>query len=136
MKFNCPINTDAERVEAIAAYFPLLKEIRDRDLQNKIAQIYVNVLQDCEWDDVEAPCFGIHFQQQKLANHIRVTTGSAYAAAKLMNEYQRLDMDLDVVLGLGLLHDVAKFLEFEPDGNGGARYSSIGTYIQHGVAGA
>ena len=136
MKFNCSVETAAERVEAIAGLFPILKEISDPDLMQKIANVYVRVLQDCKWDSVEDACFNPTFPQQKLVNHIRVTTYSAYATAKYMNEFQQLDMDLDTVLFLGLMHDVCKFLEFEPDNNGGARVSEIGENLQHGVIGA
>ena len=136
MKFERPIDTPQERIDVIASYFPLLLEIQNNQLKEQIAEVYVRVLQDCKWEHVEDACFNPHFQQQKLANHIRVTTGSAYATAKLMNEYQDLGMDLDVVLGIGLLHDVSKFLEFEPDDIQGARMSSLGTHIQHGVIGA
>lgn len=136
MRFEYSINTPQEYVDTIAAYLPLLLEIQDEDLKQKIAQIYVHVLQDCKWERVEDACFNPHFQQQKLIDHIRVTTGSAYAAAKLMNTYQGLELDLNVVLGLGLLHDVSKFLEFEPDPQMGAKMSSLGNHIQHGVVGA
>lgn len=136
MKFDSPVNTTKECIEAIAAYLPLLCEIKDLDLRGKIAEIYVNVLRDCKWEYVEAACFNPDFQQQKLINHIRVTTEAAYLTAKLMNQYQGLGLDTDTVLGLGLLHDVSKFLEFEPDEEHGARVSSLGKSIQHGVTGA
>jgi putative nucleotidyltransferase with HDIG domain len=136
MKFQCPISTPEEKIEAVATYLPIIREIQSEDLKRKIAEVYVNIWQDCPWESPEDACFGIAFQQQKVINHIRVVTGSAYAAANLINEYQDLGMDLDTVLGLGLLHDVSKFLEFEPDGKGRAEYSEIGRNIQHGVAGA
>ena len=136
MKFDRPVGTAEERIEAIAAYLPLLREIKDAELQGRIAEVYVRILEDCKWESVEAACFNPDFQQQKLINHIRVTTEATYTAAELMNKYQGLELDTDIVLGLGLLHDVSKFLEFEPDEAHGARVSSLGKNIQHGVTGA
>ena len=37
---------------------------------------------------------------------------------------------------IGLLHDVSKLLEYEPDGKGGYQRSSIGEKLQHGFYGA
>jgi putative nucleotidyltransferase with HDIG domain len=65
-----------------------------------------------------------------------VTTEGTYQVAKLMNEYQNMNLDLDMCIVLGMLHDVSKYLEFEPDGQGGVRRSEIGKNIQHGVIGA
>lgn len=136
MNFQFQTGSAEEKTRAVSQFLPILQQVGDHQLRDRIAEVYVNVLQDSNWERVEDACFGIHFQQQKVVDHIRVVTESAYTAAKLMNQYQNLGLDLDVVLGLGLLHDVSKFLEFEPDGEGGARYSPIGNNIQHGVAGA
>ena len=64
MKFDRPVGTAEERIEAIAAYLPLLREIKDAELQGRIAEVYVRILEDCKWESVEAPAFNPIFSSK------------------------------------------------------------------------
>lgn len=135
MKFK-PFADDAERIRAIAKYFPIIEEISDPELKLKTAKVWIRALENCGWDDLEDARFNKDVPEQSLANHIRATTEGTCHVAKAMNAYQNLGLDLDRVIILGLLHDVSKVLEFEPDGKGGSRHTELGKYVQHGFMGA
>ncbi len=136
MKFDRVFENDEQRIETIAEYFPVIRKIQDKELAAKTARVWIRVLEECQWEDLEDVVFGVKYPEQNLANHIRVTTEGSYEVARLMNQYQGMELDLDVVITLGLLHDVSKCLEFEPDGQGGGRYSEMGEKVQHGFYGA
>jgi putative nucleotidyltransferase with HDIG domain len=134
MKFQ-PFADDDARVEAIAKYFPIIEKINAAELRRKTARVWIRALSDCPWNDLDEACFGPAVPDQTLVDHILVTTEGAYELAVLMNRHQKIGLDLDLIIALGLLHDVSKVFEYEPDGEGG-RYSELGKKVQHGFMGA
>lgn len=135
MQFS-PFTDDDGRVKAIAKYFPIIEKIGDADLRRKTARVWVRALEECRWDAFEDARFNKDIPDQSLLGHIRVVTEGTYELAVLMNRYQNLGLDLDVIIVLGLLHDVSKVLEFEPDGKGGCKRTELGEKVQHGFMGA
>lgn len=93
-------------------------------------------MQECPWDDLNDAAFSVKYPNERLIAHIRVVTEGAYAVASLMNEHQNTGLDLDLIIALGLLHDVSKCLEYVPGGKNGAQYSEIGQKTQHAFYGA
>jgi hypothetical protein len=136
MKFGREFTDNQSYVDAISEYMPIIRLIASEKLRVQTAKVWVAVLKDCAWENVEGCRFGADYSDLSLIGHIRVTTEGTYQVAKLMNEYQNMNLDLDMCIVLGMLHDVSKYLEFEPDGQGGVRRSEIGKNIQHGVIGA
>ena len=131
-----PFADDDARVKAIAKYFPIIEKIGDADLRRKTARVWVRALEECKWNDLEDARFNKDIPGQSLADHVRVVTEGTRALAVVMNRYQNLGLDLDLIIVLGLLHDVSKVLEFEPGGEGGVRHTELGKKIQHGFMGA
>ncbi|MGA1793596.1 MAG: HD domain-containing protein [Thermoplasmatota archaeon] len=70
--------------------------------------------------------------------HTKAVTDGAIGLAKAqMGNYSNMpyDIDLDRLIAGGLLHDVGKLLEIEPDGIGGYRKSRSGSCIRHPISG-
>ncbi len=73
-----------------------------------------------------------------IAHTIAVTDGALALAKAQMDAYAALpyEIDLDRLIAGGLLHDVGKLLEIEPDGQGGFRKSLSGKYARHPISGS
>jgi len=77
---------------------------------------------------------GVNFVEHTIA----VTEGAAALGRAQAEAYAKLPyaIDFDRLYAGGLLHDVGKLLEIEPDGRGGFRKSLSGQYARHPVSGA
>lgn len=123
---------------------PLLAEIRDETLRAQVVDCWVAGCREGGWESVEAlrrmpftlltKTHGIDFVQ-----HTAAVTAGALALGRAMVEHQpRLpyEIDFDLLVAGGLLHDVGKLLEIEPDGQGGHRKSHSGRCARHPISGA
>jgi len=132
-------NKDIEKVFA-----DQLSRIQSQAVRDKVVEIYVEACKRGKWESVEelnkvpftllTDCKGINFFEHTIA----VTEG-AYALAKAkMDTYAKLpyEINMDRLVAGGLLHDVGKLMEIEPDGKGGYRKSHAGKCARHPISGA
>jgi putative nucleotidyltransferase with HDIG domain len=132
------------RTDVETLFSGVLDLIEDRDLREKTVAAWVLGCERGGWDSVEAlakmpftlltDCKGVTF----LEHTVSVTLG-AYALAKSqIDTYESVPypIDLDRVVAGGILHDVGKLVEIEPDGAGGYRKSRNGMCARHPISGA
>jgi len=124
-------------------FAPLLERIKDADLRRKVVACWVLGCQRGGWktvDDLKRMPFtlltdtcGVNFIEHTLA----VAEGAYGLAQAQEAAYANMPyaIDHDRLLAGGLLHDVGKLLEFEPDGAGGHRKSRSGTCARHPISG-
>ena len=121
----------------------ILDRIKDQDLRQKTVRAWVIACERGGWktlDDLKrvpftllTDCRGVSFIEHTIA----VTEG-AYGLARAQEAaYASMPyaIDYDRLLAGGLLHDVGKLLEFEPDGAGGYRKSRSGMCARHPISG-
>ncbi|MGZ7065943.1 MAG: HD domain-containing protein [Candidatus Aminicenantales bacterium] len=121
-----------------------LGRIQDLPLRAKVVKAFVLACERGGWPSVKelkkAPftlltdSLGISFVEHTVA----VTEGAAALGRAQAEAYARMPytIDFDRLYAGGLLHDVGKLLEIEPDGKGGFRKSLSGKYARHPVSGA
>jgi len=121
-----------------------LVRIKDEGLRAKVVETYVLACERGGWktvDDVLGIPFtlltethGVSFVEHTIA----VTEGAVALGRAQAGSYARLPyaIDFDRLYAGGLLHDVGKLLEIEPDGRGGFRKSLAGKHARHPVSGA
>ncbi|SBV97289.1 hypothetical protein KL86DPRO_11191 [uncultured delta proteobacterium] len=129
------MHTDSATLKRMTAILPLLGYLEDRGLAEKIARAWELAEERGGWDSLEQACFGPHLPKARLVDHVNAATESALRVCEIITKYQGIMFDTQLVVAIGLMHDVCKVLEYEPDGQGGARVSEIGKHLQHGVAG-
>lgn len=121
-----------------------LDAIRDKNLRDQVVQTFVLACERGNWKTTEeirrmpftllTDTHGIGFVE-----HIVAVTEGAVALGKVQAEnYQSLPykIDFDRLYSGGLLHDVGKLVEIEPDGKGGYHKSLSGKYARHPISGA
>jgi len=92
-------------------------------------------------DDLKAMPFTLLTRTHgiSLVDHtIAVTEGAVALVRAQMNAYPNMPyaVNMDRLIAGGLLHDVGKLVETEPDGKGGFRKSRKGMYARHPISGA
>jgi putative nucleotidyltransferase with HDIG domain len=103
--------------DALKRYFPIIKEITDQALREKVLDVYCDALEAGGWlpEDMERmpaslllPAGSVNFVE-----HTNAVTQTALAMHDAMKRVygERLQADRDVLLAGGLLHDVGKLLE-------------------------
>jgi len=121
-----------------------LSRIQSQAVRDKVVEIYIEACKRGKWESMEdirkvpftllTDCKGVNFLEHTIA----VTEG-AYALAKAkMDTYAKLpyEINMDRLVAGGLLHDVGKLMEIEPDGKGGYRKSHAGKCARHPISGA
>jgi putative nucleotidyltransferase with HDIG domain len=121
-----------------------LGRIKDPGLRAKVVKTFTLACGRGGWTsvaDMERMPFtlltdplGVSFVEHTIA----VTEGAAALGRAQTGAYAKLPyaIDFDRLYAGGLLHDVGKLLEIEPDGQGGFRKSLAGKYARHPVSGA
>jgi len=121
-----------------------LGRIPDRELRAKVVRTFVLACERGKWDTVEdlkrlpftllTDTHGVGFVEHTIA----VTEGAAALGRAQAEAYAKLPyaINFDRLYAGGLLHDVGKLLEIEPDGRGGYRKSRSGKFARHPVSGA
>jgi putative nucleotidyltransferase with HDIG domain len=121
-----------------------LDRIGDAKLRAKVVRTFVLACERGEWASVGdlkkmpftllTETHGVGFVEHTIA----VTEGAAGLGRAQIETYAGAPykIDFDRLYAGGLLHDVGKLLEIEPDGRGGFRKSLAGKYARHPISGA
>lgn len=127
-----------------ALFAKQLARIGDADLRAKVVKTFVLACERGNWGSVEdlkkmpftllTDPHGVGFVEHTIA----VTEGAAALGRAQAEAYAKMPyaIDFDRLYAGGILHDVGKLLEIEPDGKGGYRKSLAGQYARHPVSGA
>jgi putative nucleotidyltransferase with HDIG domain len=123
---------------------PWIERIDPESLREQVANVWLLALERSgyhtldEWRrlpfTLEVDCRGIGLIEHTLA----VTAGSVGLARAQADHYARMPypIDLNRLIAGGLLHDVGKVFELEPDGRGGYRKTRNGALVRHPFSGA
>lgn len=122
----------------------LADQIEDRALREKTLDVWVEAARRGNWTSIEdiqkmpfsqlTDCKGVNLLEHTMA----VTEGALGLARAQRDNYRQMPfpLDMDRLIAGGLLHDVGKLLETEPDGKGGWRMSLHGRCARHPISGA
>ena len=127
---------DLEKVNYIGQLFPLVNEIKNVSLRNKVIKVWLKVWGESKWDCIEVALFNpkVKFERCSLVEHVNFVTTAALDIGRLVQDIFRLSVNFDVLLAGALLHDVSKLVEFEPKGDGEQK-TDIGRQVTHAVYG-
>jgi putative nucleotidyltransferase with HDIG domain len=121
-----------------------LAKIQDAGLRAKVVDVWVEGAKRGGYQSVDqltgmpftllTNARGVNFIEHTIA----VTEGALALARAQQEAYRALPypIDIDRLVAGGLLHDVGKLLEIEPDGAGGYRKSRNGKCARHPISGA
>ncbi len=122
---------------------PWIGRIRDEELREKVVGVFEAALERSGYRKAGqfrkmpftllTDCRGVTFLEHTLA----VTAGAVGLAQAQSSHYAKMPyrIDMDRLIAAGLLHDVGKILEIEPDGKGGYRKSRSGMCLRHPLSG-
>ena len=121
-----------------------LDQISDPDIRGKVVQAWLIGCERGGWESVDdlkkmpftllTDTHGVNFIEHTIA----VTDGAVALANAQTETYAKMpyEIDMDRLVAGGILHDVGKLLEIEPDGSGGYRKSRSGMCARHPISGA
>jgi len=120
-----------------------LDSIKDERIRDMVVSTWLLGCEKGGWESVEelrkmpftllTDTHGVSFVEHTLA----VTDGAVGLARAQLENYSVIPyrIDMDRLIAGGLLHDVGKLLEIEPDGSGGYRKSRNGNCVRHPISG-
>ena len=110
--------------------FPLLNEIKDRDIKEKVKKCYEIAMKRGKWNSLREIPFTLLLENPySYVEHVNNVASMAYEIGKI----KKLNMD-NLIAG-AILHDIGKLLEYEKK-DGRVVKSNFGKHVRHPVAGA
>ena len=110
--------------------FPLIKEIKNEEMRNKVKKCIEIAMERGGWKDLtEIPFTLLIENAYNYVEHVNNVARMAYEIGKMKN------VDMDVLIAGAILHDVGKLLEYEKK-DGKIVKSKIGKYLRHPAIGA
>ena len=125
-------------------FHDLLGRIKNDKLRQQVVDTWLLGCQEGGWHSVAdllkmpftllTDTKGVNFIEHTIA----VTEGALALAKAQSDTYARMpyEVNSDRLIAGGLLHDVGKLVEAEPDGKGGYRISQSGKCARHPVSGS
>jgi hypothetical protein len=106
-----------QALETIARLFPELELIKNKNLRDKVAEIWVEIWHQSSWKTLEeVPINPEILPKYTLVNHTRAVTRNSVAIAKNLEDIHGVKVNVDHLVATSLLHDVSKLLEMEKSG--------------------
>ena len=128
-----PASSDDRRA-IVEEMFPELAEIEDDELREGVIQVWVTAMEENPNADPRTMPWGAYhddIHDELQLDHVRQVTQHAISIADTMLLHRPdLDLNPDVVVAAGLLHDVSKLYEMTGTGK---EFSEIGKLIPHPV---
>lgn len=125
-----------EKIDFIARDLPMIAQIKDKDLSQKVADVWLRTIELSPWESISDIPFSDKFPQRTLKEHVNATTEAALEVSRIFKKHHRMDFDEDFLIAFALIHDVDKALKYVKGEKGGIVVSEIGAKIQHGVMSA
>ena len=116
----------------IEAYFTELAWIQDKNLRNKVINVWKTAADQGNWNSLQEIPFTLLFENSGLlVDHTKRITALAYNVSNTRQE----TLNKDYLIAGALLHDVGKLLEYEMK-DGKIQKSAFGEKTRHPAAGA
>jgi putative nucleotidyltransferase with HDIG domain len=122
-------------------FFPEFNLIKDELLRNKAIAVWIEAIERGGWriDDLRRIPFTLLIPDcaVNIIDHTRSVTLTAIEAARVITNFNggRYEIDFDMLVCGGLLHDVGKILEYE-NHSGSIQRSPTGKLLRHPFSGA
>jgi len=114
----------------IVTQFPEIHKIHDRVLRGHVIDVWLLAMKRGGWEKIENIPFTLLMRTKRtLVEHTRAVTRMAMSVAR-----ERHDMNMDIVIAGGLVHDVGKLLEYAQKKRQFVK-SEYGKHIRHPISG-
>ena len=110
---------------------PQIEQIQNAEWKEMVIKAWELAYNDSNFEDLSAVLFSPYYAAPTLVGHTRAVTENSIRIAENMEAEYHYGIDMDVVICVGVLHDISKLREHDPDGNGGVKKSPVGESYQH-----
>ncbi len=127
--------------EELIKIFPEFELIKNEELRDKTINVWIEAIERGGWkiSDLERIPFTLLIPDcpVNIIDHTRGVTQIAIESAKKLEQFNGgvYDLDMDILISGGLLHDVGKIVEYA-DYSDGVKKSPMGKLLRHPFSGA
>ena len=119
--------TEAPAIEDV---FPQIAMIEDERIARAARAMWADIWARSNWDDFEKMPTSPEIAYPARP-HAQCVVAMAITLADTLTSHHGVKIDRDRLIAAAILQDVSKLIEYEPDGDGGARLSETGKLHQH-----
>lgn len=113
--------------------FSELQWIKDKDIKDKVVEVWKKAADGGKWDSLEDVPFTLLFENSGLlTEHTKRITRLVKSILEIRDE----DLNEDYLIAGALLHDVGKLMEYELKDDGTVVKSEFGKKTRHPVSGS
>ena len=120
---------------------PEFEQIKNSDLKEKTVNCWIEALEMGGWqvEDLDRIPFTLLISPcpTSFLTHVRAVTKVAIESARVLDEHyhKEYQLDFDIIVSGGLLHDIGKLLEYQETDSGFIK-SGLGKLLRHPFSGA
>ncbi|NIS59898.1 MAG: HD domain-containing protein [Proteobacteria bacterium] len=118
----------------IVGIFPIIEEIQDPDLREKVVSSWARGLREGSFERLEDIPFSLAIPEASLVDHVRWVMDVALFIASIAEEKMGVSVNRDLLIASVLLHDLGKAFEYKREGDKYVK-SDIGEKFIHGLWG-
>jgi putative nucleotidyltransferase with HDIG domain len=115
--------------------FPVIREIQDLELREKVIKAWARALREGSFENLEDIPFSLTTPDVSLVDHIKWVAEVADSIASLAEKSMGTSVNRDLLIALVILHDLGKAFEYEKKGDKFIK-SDIGEKLSHSFLGA
>ena len=120
--------------EKIRKAFPMIKEIKDPGLQEKVLKAWTRALKEGSFKNLEDIPFSVEIPESNLVSHIKWVMEVALFISNIVEKKMGIFVNRDLLISSVLLHDLGKVFEYQKKGKKYVK-SEIGKKFMHGLWG-
>lgn len=117
--------------EELIREIPQIEQIHNENWKEAVIKAWEMAYNDSEFDELTTVLFSPFYDAPTLVGHTRAVTENSIRIAENMEAEYHYGIDMDVIICVGVLHDISKLREHVPDGNGGVKKGPVGEAYQH-----
>lgn len=119
----------------VAWMFPQINEIKDAKLKQDVIDIWQELWEMSEFEDIEALPTSGQISYPNLP-HSRSVLAMCLQIADTFETYHNVKVDRDVLIAAAILQDASKVVEYRPSKSGSIEKTEIGKTFPHAYWGA
>lgn len=121
--------------DEILEKLPQINEIKNLELRNNVLEMWCEFFEESELENLEDALFVSCCPDYSLIKHTRYVTDMMISIARETEKNLGWEIDWDILIASGLLHDVSKPIELAREGDKIVK-THLGKVYQHGFLAA
>jgi hypothetical protein len=119
------------REELVRESFPALERLRDDGWRDAVVRVWMRMWDESRWAEPADCPYNLVATSVDLVRHVNQVVEGALELGRVASRSLGVEVDEDVIVAAGTVHDASKLVEYEPGPGGAPTASELGRRLVH-----